>query len=72
MTAKEEATALVNKFYRLRPIEIMTIIEAGCAWDLAKKIAIICVDEIINAISQTYEDLAKEYWNEVKQELLKL
>jgi hypothetical protein len=38
----------------------------------AKKCAIICVDEILNASMSHFDDSYVIYWEEVKSELLKL
>ena len=76
MTAKEEANKLGNKFYK------------GSVFDYdkqghideckrAKEIALICVDEILENITEevmTYKPfmMNTDYWQEVKQEIHKL
>ena len=64
MTPKEKALELV-----IRIQEEISII-------LARKIALICVDEVINSIEVGYEDfksLAKiNYYQQVKEEINKL
>ena len=68
MTPKEKATELVNKF-----IEFTRVFDDCSGWvdDIisAKQCALIAVDELIKAtvpLTSTY------YWQEVKQEILKL
>ena len=76
MTPKEKAEELVNKFYRIIPLDKMTI-----DFDLGKKSALIAVNEIIKAepsekgmiIGGTQTRyLTINYWHEVKQEINKL
>jgi hypothetical protein len=64
MTPKEKAKELVNKYYRIIPLDKMTI-----DYNLAKKCAIISVDLIL-----TEHPMANDYfyWLEVKQEIEKL
>jgi hypothetical protein len=73
MTSKEKAVELVKKFSRFACMG-----RFECKYERhqnAKKIAIISVDEIINAIDwHEFEVPNKEitYWQEVKQEIEKL
>ena len=62
MNPKEKAIELVLKYLRLQDV--------GYDWfnkPLAKKCAIIAVDEIMNTFSDI--DERRDYWNEVKDEL---
>lgn len=62
MTPKEKAKELVEKMYKLD----------HTAWyDVAKKCALIAVDEIQEAIRYLDDD-SEDYWFEVKQEIDKL
>ncbi|MEY2647045.1 MAG: hypothetical protein RL158_1021 [Bacteroidota bacterium] len=71
MIPKEKAKELINNFYRIIPLDKMTI-----DYNLAKKCALIAVEEILDEI-QPFE-LAYEYetkikfWNNVKQEIEQL
>ena len=68
MTPKEKAKELTNSFYRIIPLDKMTI-----DYNLAKKCALISVDEIMNYMTpQTDSKEAFDYWREVKQEIEKL
>jgi hypothetical protein len=86
MTAKDKAGELFNKYYQY-DITIIGIDsrmeERGISLYDAKKLALICVDEILNSSPSLpilgdggylYEDieLSKNYWQEVKSELEKL
>lgn len=73
MTPKEKAKELVDKFYDL----------AYVAWhggenefsqpEAAKEIAIIAVDEILNAIQDIeVENVNWNFWNNVKEEINRL
>lgn len=74
MTAKEEATNIMNKhtsayesFSNMGPIA-KSIITGKC-----KQHAMVTVEQIISALSETWaDDLAKEHWKDVKKELLNL
>jgi hypothetical protein len=71
MTPKEKAEELVFKFYRIIPLDKMTI-----DFNLAKKCALIAVEEIleldwfISTLRDKYEWIS--YWQEVKQEIEEL
>jgi hypothetical protein len=71
MTPKEKAEKLVNKFY----IE-GDMLKESHSYRLAKKCALIAVDEIIasNPIAFDEDDncIAKQWWQEVKTEIEKL
>jgi hypothetical protein len=68
MTPKEKAEELINKFYRIIPLDKMTI-----DYNLAKKCALIAVDEILNVIEDEREGFNwKSYYLEVKQEIEEL
>jgi|LakMenEpi05May12_1017382.scaffolds.fasta_scaffold20375_2 hypothetical protein len=84
MTPKEKAMELVDKFYQTTPNESWINQPIGLkkeykAWEQSKQCALIAVDEIINicpfigidfAKSEgAKESDAKEYWQEVKQEI---
>ena len=64
MTPKEKAKDLVNKYYRIIPLDKMTI-----DYNLAKQCALIAIDEIMKAGIHTLDLL---YWEEVKQEIKNL
>jgi hypothetical protein len=64
MTPKEKAKQLTYSFYRIIPLDKMTI-----DYNLAKKCALIAVDEILGFLS--YQSHIK-YWQEVKKEIEKL
>lgn len=51
MTAKEEASALVKKFYQLRAYEVMNDTGKKISHGIAKESAIICVDEMIERLN---------------------
>jgi hypothetical protein len=70
MTPKEKAEELVNKFAKLPE-------KGSLMWylsfEIAKKCALIAVDEIINVIIGSYDyELENKYWQEVKKEIEKL
>ncbi len=63
MTPKQKALELVTKYYGHFTSYI----------SIAKKCALIAVDEILNVIIGSYDyELEKKYWQEVKQEIEKL
>ena len=71
MTAKEKAFELFNKYYQYDIIIIGTeseFEERGIGLQDAKKLALICVDELIEHTDWT----EVSYWLEVKQEIQKL
>jgi hypothetical protein len=71
MTLQEKAIELVDKFMLHNSYQ-------SIVWYNAKQCALIAVDEIIEVInkysihSDCPEDADLEYWQEVKQEILKL
>lgn len=66
--AKEEAKELVLSFY----IYVATQVgEIPMEWNKAKKCALICVDEILNAVA-TIADKKYDFYTEVKKEIEKL
>jgi hypothetical protein len=83
LTPKEKAKELYDKYFLLHEsstdengVWIVSALNKG----LAKKCALIAVDEILNAIPNEYLDIHGgetymqinedvEYWNEVKQEI---
>jgi len=76
MTPKEKAKELTYRFYRIIPLDKMTI-----DYNLAKKCALIAVDEILNINPFSFYDKRfhldrikeyEKYWKEVKQEIEKL
>ena len=72
MTAKEKAKALVDKFYNKNIQNFWDIEEAIKE---AKKSALICVDEFIDALSFNSSPTAEgltEFYEKVKQEINKL
>ncbi|MFZ4103750.1 MAG: hypothetical protein ACOYKI_03375 [Sediminibacterium sp.] len=66
MTPKEKALELVNKFYRIIPLDKMTI-----DFDLAKKCALMAVDEILNDsfYTTTINISGVYFWEQVKKEI---
>jgi len=79
MTPKEKASELVWKYYN--NIEHTISDEyASKDWEIAKKCAIIAVDEVLNTKTLKVRSCGfvklceqhKEYWQEVKQEIEKL
>lgn len=62
MTAKEKAMDLVYDMYNA---------VFGMEWEMAKQCALICANEILNAVT-TIADKKYEYWQEVKEEINKL
>jgi PHP family Zn ribbon phosphoesterase len=71
MTPKEKAKELTYRFYRIIPLDKMTI-----DYNLAKKCALIAVDEIMEQLlknlSNDISGIHAIYWEEVKQEIEKL
>jgi hypothetical protein len=77
MTAKEKATALVDKFLCIEDNEDLFCDECGMSEKAAKLCALIAVDEILN--TNTLQDRScgfiplcekhTKYWQEVKKEL---
>jgi hypothetical protein len=65
MTPKEKAEELVENFYR--PIDYNLVGLFSVKNTVAKKCALIAVDEILEVI-QT--NIKGRYWEEVKQEIL--
>ena len=70
---KEKAKELVDKFYKIEPVEPIYV---GMDRGQAKQCALICVDEIlkIEAFSLLNSTLEEEiyHWEQVKQEIQKL
>ena len=70
MTAEEKAHELFDKYNELLSFHIF-----NGNFDVSKQCALIAVDEIINSvviIDLTVAENQFNYWEEVKQELLKL
>ena len=76
MTAKEKARELVDKFLCIEDNEDLFCDECGMSEEAAKLCALIAVDEIIETFPKQWNgfeyESCDEYWEEVKQELLKL
>lgn len=75
MTPKEKATELYNKYFLLHEsstdengVWIVSALNKG----LAKKCALITLDEVIENIEDDYLETDLKYWQEVKQEIEKL
>jgi hypothetical protein len=69
MTPKEKAEELFNKMLD-KAYEVDCL---GGEYMVAKRCALIAVDEILNVIIGSYDyELEKQYWQEVKQEIEKL
>jgi hypothetical protein len=69
MTPKQKATELVNEFYRIIPLDKMTI-----DFNLAKKCALIAVDELLEATKRYDYTLGpnpsyNDYWLKVKYQI---
>jgi hypothetical protein len=69
MTPKQKATELVNEFYRIIPLDKMTL-----DFDLAKKCALIAVDELLEATKRYDYTLGpnpsyNDYWLKVKYQI---
>jgi hypothetical protein len=70
MTPKQKAEKLVNEFYRIIPLDKMTL-----DYNLAKKCSLIAVDEILEEYKEDYEDIHKDiftiysWWKKVKKEI---
>ena len=72
MTPQNKAKELVNKFYRITPLDKMTI-----DFDLAKNCALIAVDELLEATKRYDYTLGpnpsyNQYWLKVKYQLEQL
>jgi hypothetical protein len=72
MTPKQKADKLVNEFYRIIPLDKMSIDH-----NLAKKCALIAVDEVLEATKRYDYTLGpkpsyNEYWLKVKYQIEKL
>jgi hypothetical protein len=72
MTPKQKAEKLVNEFYRIIPLDKMTL-----DFDLAKKCALIAVDELLEATKRYDYTLGpnpsyNDYWLKVKYQIEKL
>jgi hypothetical protein len=67
MEAKEKAKELINKYNFLNYKTDLSIHEK-------KQCALIAVDEILKALESdwSFMEIRQEYWQEVKQEILKL
>ena len=69
MTPKEKAEELFNKMLD-KAYEVDCL---GGEYMVAKRCALIAVDEILNVIIGSYDyELEKQYWQEVQQEIEKL
>jgi hypothetical protein len=69
MTPKQKAEKLVNEFYRIIPLDKMTI-----DYNLAKKCALISVDELLEATKRYDYTLGpnpsyNDYWLKVKYQI---
>lgn len=63
MTPKEKAEDL------LLNIKTVSSVDENC---ILKNISLLLIDEVFNAINPFGQLLGKNYWEEVKQEILKL
>jgi hypothetical protein len=68
MTPKEKAEELVNKFL----IETENRTYCGLYRTVAKKCALIAVDELIYETQFEVPNIRQRYWEEVKKELEKI
>ncbi len=72
MTPQQKAQKLVNEFYRIIPLDKMSL-----DFDLAKKCALISVDEVLEATKRYDYTLGpkpsyNDYWLKVKYQIEKL
>ena len=75
MTAKEEAIELLDKFFGREHPNYQCSHDPYIDRDLAKKCALICVDEILRELEEKedgYRMDRVEYWEQVKKEINKL
>ena len=70
MTAKEKAIELVERFLALKKIN-PNAITRPYNWQEAKQCALICVDEILDAVT-TIADKRFDFYTEVKKEIEKI
>lgn len=76
MEAKEKAEELLSRFVSINLSQVNDLVD-GIRIRLAKESALICVDEIINAIANDqpddpeHQEMYENFWNEVKSELNK-
>ena len=68
MKAKDKAKELFDRFYGIEPVEPIYI---GMDKGQAKQCALICVDEILDAVT-TIADKRFDFYTEVKKEIEKL
>jgi len=69
MTPKQKAEKLVNEFYRIIPLDKMTI-----DFNLAKQCALIAVDELLEATKKydytlSSNPIYNQYWLNVKSQI---
>jgi hypothetical protein len=69
MTPQQKAKELVNKFYRIIPLDKMTI-----DFNLAKKCALISVDELLETTKKydytlSSNPIYNQYWLNVKSQI---
>ncbi len=77
MTAQEYAIELVNKYHikvdvLTRENSIPYLIHDKITYQYAKKFALICIEEILNADKYLITEKQEQYYEEVKQEIEKL
>lgn len=68
MKAEEKAKELVEKFWN----QFNYLVEYGDTRSEAKQCALICVDEIIEAINGLQYERKTDYWENVRKEIEKL
>jgi hypothetical protein len=70
---KNEANGLVNKFYMLRAIEVMSDIQRKTAYEIAKESATIYVNELLNVLESfqrhEYAKILIPFYHEVRKEI---
>ena len=73
LTPSEQASKLFLEYYTAIPAEMVRYINIS---DLAKKLALIAVNKIIDELKEIYgwalTDKEHPYWKEVKEELQKI
>ena len=70
--AKEEAIGMCEEFHDTIRLELMEHGEVMYYGALAKKCALICVDEIMGTIHESDFWGTRKYWQQVKEEIEKL
>ena len=70
MTPKEKAKELVNRYMNINKVKLSDY--SVIYTPTAKQCALIAVDELIYETQFEVPNIRQKYWQEVKQEILKL